>query len=108
MRRSVRPARAAVGIEHDGVGELEADQRLGAVEEAGDEQPRAGLTVGHGPAVLVDVLDDRHVLEQVDAGVVLALRAPQAFGRAVQVEGPHAERLLDARGHHWGAQLAAG
>jgi hypothetical protein len=102
------PARAGVGVERDGIGELEADQWLGAVEEAGDEQPRAGLTVGYGPAVLVDVLDDCRVLEEVDAGVVFAFSAPEAFGRPVEVEGPHAERLLDTHGHRRGAQLAAG
>ena len=72
------------------------------------EQPRPGLSGGHGPAVLVDVLDDRHVLEQVDARAPVALGAPQAFGRPVEIEGPHAERLLDARRHRRRAPFAVG
>ena len=108
MRRSVRPHGQGSG---SSVTASATSRRISGwvrLNEAGDEQPRAGLTVGHGPAVVVDVLDDRHVLEQVDAGVVVAFRAPQAFGGAVEVEGPHAERLLDARGHRRRAQLAAG
>src|SRR4029450_9980371 len=48
---------------------LVADQRLGPGDQVGDQQLVAGLAGRDGPATLVDDLDDRLVLEQVDAGV---------------------------------------
>ena len=55
-----------------------------------------GLTVA-------EVLDHAHVIEQVDAGVLLALAAPQALGAPEQVERAHAPGALDAVGGLGGA-----
>ena len=53
-----------------------------------------GCPAGTGLAVGVDVLDESGVLEEVDALVVLALGAEEPLGAAVEVEGPHLERVL--------------
>ena len=102
------PAAASQRRERHRVGHLEADQRLDAVGEVGHQQPGARRAVRHGAAVLVDVLDDDVVLEEVQAVVALAFGAPEALGRRVEVERPHAERLLDRGGRLGRAQLAAG
>ena len=71
-------ASAGVGVEGDQVGHLQPEQRLNPVVEVGDQQPGPGLARRHRLAVGVEVLDQGGVLEQVDALVVLALRAPEA------------------------------
>jgi hypothetical protein len=86
-------ARARGRLESHRVGKLEADQRLCAVEEAGHEEPGARVAVGHRASVLVDVLHDRHVLEQMDALALFAFRAPQAPEQA-RVERHHEAATL--------------
>jgi hypothetical protein len=59
-------------------------------------------------AVGIDVLDQGGVLEQVDALMMLTLRAEQPLGAAVDVEGTDPERILEPLGHLRGAQLGGG
>jgi hypothetical protein len=68
---------------------------------------RARLSCGHRAPFLVDVLEERHVLEEVDAFVALAFDAPQSLGRRVEIEGMHAEGLDESLGHLGRTHLAA-
>ena len=86
--RNGRPQGQLLGGHHDHVRDLVADQRLGPGDQVGDQQLVAELAVRDGPVALVDHLDDRLVLEQVDAAVALAVGAEDAgLGHGVQLEG---------------------
>src|SRR5215207_127574 len=99
---------ARLRLDRDGVGQLQPNDRLHEIVEEADEQPRPRLAGWHRLTFGVHILEERRVLEEVDAFVALAFDAPQSLGRGVEVEWVYAESLHEPFGHLRRAQLAAG
>jgi hypothetical protein len=95
-----------VGLLDEAVGQLVADQRLGRVDQVGDQRLGRGRAGWDRPVVGVDELDDGEVARQDDGRVVRVAAAEDTLGRAELVDHADAERGGDA-GARIGQELLA-
>src|SRR5215207_617056 len=87
-------ARAWFGRERQHVGHLVADERLGVVEQIRYEQLVARRPWRNGMIRLVDGLEYREILVQVEASMLRTVRPDDPhFGHPVAVEGRDAPSL---------------
>ena len=95
-------------LRFDHVAQLIADQRLGVVDQVGDQHPGAGHTGRHRPVVLIHHLDDKQVLAQLQAGVLRRAGAEhERLGGRIDAGRLEAPGLADAAPHVRGQRLCA-
>src|SRR5262249_49164592 len=84
--RSIRPAtRTRLAVQLYDVADLVSDERLRESLEHGEQQPRAGHTLRHSRAAIIDDFDYRAVFEQMLASVQAFTRDRRVLRRAVGV-----------------------